>query len=550
LRDKKITLSNSFTAEHIPYEQTGYFSKIVTEYLSLREESLGQNTSLKHFYQHPVNLQGIKDAIDSRKNFSTNRKLLVDQLEIQYSNIETSDKVKSNISSLIDENTFTVCTAHQPNIFTGHLYFIYKIIHVIKLAYTLKHELPANNFVPVFYMGSEDADLEELGEVTINNEKYNWNTKQKGAVGRMLVDDALLAILSKIKGQLGVEVHGNEIINLVQECYVKGRTIQEACFYLVNKLFGEYGLIVLLPDNIELKKEMLPVFEDDIFNNVPSGIVTETSKQLAELYQVQAHPREINLFYLKDDIRNRIVLEKNIYKIKDTNLYFTKEALENELKQHPERFSPNVILRALYQETILPNILFVGGGGELAYWLELKNMFEHYKVPYPVLVLRNSFLLISENSDSLIKKIALTYPDIFKSENELVKKYVLKNTSHQLSLEKEKQKIGDVYEEMKISIEKIDTTLVAHVEALQARLLKTLDKLETKLLRAEKLKFESQQRQIEKIRNTLFPNNELQERVENFMPFYAKWGNNFMKVIYDNSLSLQQEFVIIIKEKS
>ncbi len=550
MRDKKITLSNSFTAEYIPYEQTGYFSKIVTEYLSLQEESLGQNTLLKQFYQHPVNLQGIKDAIDQRKNFSTNRKLLVDQLENQYSNIETSDKVKSNISALIDENTFTVCTAHQPNIFTGHLYFIYKIMHVIKLADTLKDELPANNFVPVFYVGSEDADLEELGEVTINNEKYNWDTKQKGAVGRMLVDDALLAILSKIKGQLEVEAHGKEIINLVQECYVKGRTIQEACFHLVNKLFAVYGLIVLLPDNIELKKEMLPVFEDDIFSNVSSGIVAETSKQLVEHYRVQAHPREINLFYLKDGIRNRIVLEKNIYKIKDTNLYFTKEALENELKQHPERFSPNVILRALYQETILPNILFVGGGGELAYWLELKNMFQHYKVPYPVLVLRNSFLLISENIDALIKKISLTYLDIFKSENELVKKYVLKNTSHQLSLEKEKQKIGYVYEEMKVSIEKIDTTLVAHVEALQARLLKTLDKLETKLLRAEKLKFESQQRQIEKIRNTLFPNNELQERVENIMPFYAKWGKDFMKVIYDNSLSLEQEFVIIIKEKS
>jgi bacillithiol biosynthesis cysteine-adding enzyme BshC len=540
---KKNTLPNSFTAEYIPYEQTGYFSKIVTDYLS-------QHTSLKQFYQHPVNLQGIKDAIDQRKNFFTNRKLLVDQLENQYSNIETSDKVKSNISELINENTFTICTAHQPNIFTGHLYFIYKIMHVIKLADTLKHELPGNNFVPVFYIGSEDADLEELGEVTINNENYNWNTKQKGAVGRMLVDDALLAILSKIKGQLGVEDHGKEIINMVQECYVKGRTIQEACFNLVNKLFAAYGLIVLLPDNIELKKEMLPVFEDDIFGNVPSGIVTETSKQLAEHYQVQAHPREINLFYLKDDIRNRIVLEKNIYKIKDTNINFTKEELENELKQHPERFSPNVILRALYQETILPNILFVGGGGELAYWLELKDLFKHYKVAYPVLILRNSFVLISENIEGLIKKISLTYPDIFTSENELVKKYVLKNTSHNLSLEKEKQTIGYVYEEMKVSIDKIDNTLVAHVEALRSRLLKTLDKLETKLLRAEKLKFESQQRQIEKMRNTLFPNNELQERVENFMPFYARWGNDFIKVIYDNSLSLQQEFGIIIKEKS
>ncbi len=535
------TLPNSFSASYISYKQTGYFSKIVTDYLS-------QNNSLKNFYQHSCNLQGIKDAVVSRKKFKTNRALLVDQLEQQYLNIVASHKVKENIAALNDENTFTICTAHQPNIFTGHLYFIYKIIHVIKLADTLNRDIPENKFVPVFYIGSEDADIKELGEVSINGEKYEWQTSQTGAVGRMLVDDELIKILKKIKGQLAAEKFGKEIIGLVEECYVKGNTIQNACFQLVNKLFSDHGLIVTLPDNYNLKKEMITVFLDDLFLNTPSEIVKSTFKKLAKDYKVQAHPREINLFYLKDSIRNRIVQQKNIYKIKDTDIQFTKEELVSELKEHPERFSPNVILRALYQETILPNVVFIGGGGELAYWLELKDMFQHYSIPYPVLILRNSFLFINKKIDAFLQKLSFTSLDIWQPENEMLKNFVTTNTTHQLSLENEKARIAVVYEGMKGVVKDIDITLVSHVEALQAKLLKTLDKLETKLLRAEKLKFESQITQIKKIRTNLFPGDELQERVENFIPFYAKWGKGFIKTIYDNALSLEQEFCIIKEE--
>ena len=475
--------------------------------------------------------------------------MLAEQLEQQYLSVETSSTVKNNISALLDENTFTICTAHQPNIFTGHLYFIYKIIHTIKLADTLNKELPENKFVPVFYVGSEDADLEELGEVFINGEKYKWATKQTGAVGRMLVDDELLKILKKIKGQLEAEQFGKEIIDVVQECYTKGRTIQDACFCLVNKLFGDKGLIVLLPDNAELKKQMITVFEDDIFKNTPSAIVEKATEHLSESYKVQAHPREINLFYLKDNIRNRIVENNGMYKIHDTSIQFSKEELQNELQDHPERFSPNVILRALYQETILPNLAFVGGGGELAYWLELKDMFQHYNIPYPVLILRNSFLLINKKIDSPIQKLSFSYPEIFKTEYDLVTGIVTKNSLHQLSLQKEKQQVASIYDAMKTPVKEVDATLVKHVEALQAKLLKTLDKLEIKLLRAEKKRFESQQQQVKKIRTNLFPNNSLQERVENFMTFYAKWGKEFLDVIYDNSLIFEQEFCIIKEEE-
>ncbi len=525
-------------ADFLSYQQTGYFSKIVTDYLS-------QNSLLQSFYQHPFNLEGIKSSIAERKKFNTNRQLLAAQLQLQYLSIEAPERVKQNITALADENTFTICTAHQPNIFTGHLYFIYKIIHAIKLADTLSRDLPEYKFVPVFYVGSEDADIKELGEVTINGEKYEWHTNQTGAVGRMKVDDELIDILKKISGQLSVEPFGNDIIALVEECYAKGKTIQDACFRLVNKLFAHHGLLVLLPDNAELKKLMLSIFEDDIFLNTPSQIVKKTSEELSKHYKVQAHPREINVFYLKDNIRNRIVEQNGFYSIIDTDIRFTKDEIKKELIQHPERFSPNVILRALYQETILPNIIFVGGGGELAYWLELKDLFQHYKVPYPVLLLRNSFLIIDEKMNLLIKKLELSSTNIFKAEDELLKNIVTKNSTHQLSLERQKQQITSIYKEIKVSATEVDVTLNNHVDALQARILNSLESLEKKILRAEKQKFDSQQRQIKNIKSNLFAGNSLQERVENFMPFYARWGKEFLEILYDNSLSLEQQFCII-----
>jgi bacillithiol biosynthesis cysteine-adding enzyme BshC len=360
-------------ATRLPYRQTNSFSKTVLDYLDHTE-------GLKPFYAHPPTVQGIKKAIDARKQFATNRELLVRELKKQYGGIEVSDKVKQNIEALLSKDTFTITTAHQNNIFTGPLYFIYKIIHAIKLADHLKTSLPSYNFVPVFYIGSEDADLDELNHIHLGGEKLTWNTKQTGAVGRMKVDKELVKLIGQMEGQLLVLPNGNEIIFSLKKYYKEGTTIEEATFRFVNSLFADYGLIVLLPDNTVLKKQMTKLFEDDLLNQTASGIVEKTAGRLdAAGYKVQASPREINLFYLLNDKRERIERGNSEWSIVNGGNKFTKEALLSELEQNPERFSPNVILRGLYQETILPNIAFIGGGGETAYWLQLKDLFEHYK---------------------------------------------------------------------------------------------------------------------------------------------------------------------------
>lgn len=530
-----------FKSFQIGYQKTGYFTKIVTDYLS-------QNIFLTKFYEHPVTIEGIKDAVAAEKCGNTARQLLAKELQKQYATVQTSERVSKNIEALQNENTFTVCTAHQPNIFTGHLYFIYKIMHAIKLADVLNEQLPDYNFVPVFYMGTEDADIEELGHIFLKGEKYEWNTRQTGAVGRMEVDEVLLKLLDKIEGRFSVDPFGKEIIELLKSCYKKGTTIQHATFNLVNSLFADYGLIVLLPDNAGLKSTMMEIFKDDLFNHTSSEIVSSTSEKLSAQYKVQAHPREINLFYLENGIRSRITFQNSTYRIQNSNLEFSKAELENELQVHPERFSPNVILRGIYQEKILPNIAFIGGGGELAYWLQLKDLFHHYKVHFPVLVVRNSFVLIEKRVSDLFKKLRIDLKEIFKGEDEIVKQLIKKNSRHKLSLEDEKQQIISVYEHAKSSAKEIDKSLLLHIENLKIKNLKSLEKLEKKLLKAEKKNFESGQRQVKKIKESLFPLNSLQERVDNFIPYYAKWGKEFLQVLYETSLPLEQKFTVITEE--
>ena len=368
-----------FVSEHLPYHQTNSFGKIALDYLNGSEK-------LRPFYSSLPTQQGIKETIEKKKQQPVNRSALVEVLRQQYQNVEASETVKGNIERLAEDNTFTVCTAHQPNLFTGPLYFVYKVLHTIKLAAFLKDQLPQYHFVPVYYMGCEDADFAELNHTYVDGRKIEWKKEQKGAVGRMTVEKTLRQLINELEGQLSGEAFGRDVVDLLRRCYADGKRIQDATFELVNELYGQWGLVVLIPDTPNLKKQMIGVFENDLFHNRSSQIVEKTSEKLGANYNVQASPREINLFYLKDDIRERIEERDGRFFILNTSLSFSQDEIKKELEDHPERFSPNVILRGLFQETVLPNIAFIGGSGEMAYWLQLKDLFEYYKVVYPVFV--------------------------------------------------------------------------------------------------------------------------------------------------------------------
>ncbi|RYY69716.1 MAG: bacillithiol biosynthesis cysteine-adding enzyme BshC [Chitinophagaceae bacterium] len=527
-----------FTASHIPYRDTRSFSAIAIDYAE------GQ-AALKPFYTHEPDLHGIKDAIAHRKAFAGNRSLLVSYLKEQYSAIQMNPKLQANIDSLLHENTFTITTAHQPNIFTGHLYFVYKILHAIKLAEHLKVAVPENNFVPVYYMGSEDADLDELGEVFINGTHYRWQTDQTGAVGRMKIDKAFIELIALIEGQLSVEPYGHEILQQVKKAYTLNKTIEQATFEFVHGLFDKYGLLIFLPDNAIPKKEFNAVVQKELAEQFSSKAVQETVKGFPEQYKVQAAGRDINLFYLQDGSRERIEKKGDSWILADQSKAWTNEELLLELQNDAKPFSANVILRPVFQEMILPNIAFIGGGGEIAYWLELKKVFEVAGVPYPVLILRNSFLVIDKKTADNIQALEMTAVDFFLPASEILKRIVNKHTTIQLDLAQQKAELNDLYKKIELLAAVADPTLQQHTQALFVAAEKRLIQLEKKMYKAEKLRFEAQQRQIEKIKGKLYPNNTLQERIDNLLPWYAKYGPQFIDMLYDNSQALEQQFYLL-----
>jgi bacillithiol synthase len=525
----------------LPYHQAGPFSKIVLDYLN-------ESPAIQPFYAHPVSTEGMRAAIRARKQSPVNRDLLVDVLRKQYQDMPLAKQQEVNLNQLGNTNSFTICTAHQPNIFTGYLYFVYKILHTIQLSRYLKTQFADCHFVPVFYMGSEDNDLDELGNIKLNGEKLVWDTPQQGAVGRMSTK-GLDTLIERIGGQLSFLPYGAELMALLKDCYLNSADIQTATFKLIQALFGEYGLLVLLPDNPALKAVMQPVFEDDLFHQAASAVVEKTIGKLSAHYKVQASPREINLFYLADNRRSRIVAKDGQFTVLGDSIHpsihFTAEEIRIELTKHPERFSPNVILRGLFQETILPNIAFIGGGGEIAYWLELKDLFDHYKVPFPALVLRNSFMIIETEWKQRIDQLKLKPESLFLAEHVLQEMVVAQHTKDRYTIEEEKQQVQSIYMLLGQMAAGIDSTLVAHTEALQAQSLKRLDGLEKKMLRAEKRKFETENKRLHHVKQHLFPGNGLQERTDNILPYYAKYGKAIIDLLLQTSLSLEQQFTIL-----
>jgi bacillithiol biosynthesis cysteine-adding enzyme BshC len=521
---------------YIPYRETGYFSKLVLDYLDEKEE-------LKPFYQHPVSIDGIKAAIKERQQTINHRDLLVDELRKQYDGFDLTGLQKNNLRNLKSENTFTITTAHQPNIFTGHLYFIYKILHAIKLSQTLSQQLPEYNFVPIFYMGSEDADLAELGHINLNGEKLEWKTNQSGAVGRMKVDKNFLELIERIASEISVLPFGKELIETFKSSYTLGLSIQQATLRLVNELFKDYGLLVLIPDNANLKRPFNPIVKRELSEQFSKPLVEETVEALGKNYKIQAAGREINLFYLTDNLRERIVLVKGNFQA--ASFEWTLDEVLKEVEEYPERFSTNVILRGVFEETILPNIAFIGGAGEIAYWFELKKVFEACKVPFPVLILRNSFLLIDEKQKALIDKLGFTIQDLFLSNHDLLNKIVAEKSLLQLNLDDEKLRLEKFYDQIQSIAVDVDASLADHVKSLQLSALKKISALEKKILRSEKRKFEAQQRQISRIKDQLFPNNSLQERIDNFSPYYSRYGKNWLELLCSKSLSLEQQFEIL-----
>lgn len=526
-------------ASCIDYKDTHCFSQTLLAYID-------RDPAFEPFITGWPDLESFGRQIELKKQHPVRRKPLVDLLEKQYGNLlESAPSVKQNIKHLGDDRTFTVTTGHQLNVFTGPLYFIFKIISAIRLAEDLKAAYPDYNFVPVYWMASEDHDFAEINHTYLLGQKITWDTPAISATGRMATASMKDAVRN-YQGYLGLSGHAAKLSSLVQEAYLGHDNLAAATRTLVHSLFYKFGLVILDADDPTLKKEFAPIIADDVFNEYSHKLVTDRSQQLVEAgFSTQISGRPINFFYLTDTFRERLVYENGYYQVLNQDLRFSQEELATEIRNHPERFSPNVVMRPLYQEVVLPNLAYIGGGAEIVYWLQLKSVFDHYNVPFPLLVPRNSALVTEEAMIDKVFRLDMDINDVFRSEMDLKREYVHKRTQHTLDLQDEWMELSAVFSKIKLRAHKIDPTLGPSTEAVQARLKRAIHNLEKKLLKAEMRNHAEAVVQIERIKEKLFPNGGLQERSENFGLLYVKYGEQLLDELHRHFQPLDFKFTVL-----
>ncbi|WET01578.1 bacillithiol biosynthesis cysteine-adding enzyme BshC [Flavobacterium sp. YJ01] len=523
----------------ISFQSSGYFSKLMQDYLD-------QKTELKTLYNNFPTLENFEKQIaEKAANFDhSNRAVLVDSLQKQYQNIEISDLTRQNISLLALENTFTITTGHQLNLFSGPLYFLYKIISTINLTKELKSKYPSYNFVPVYWMATEDHDFEEINYFNFKGKKIRWNAESTGPVGRLSTNglEDLFEVYSK---ELGSSTNANSLKKLFEDAYLKHENLADATRFLANSLFSQYGLVILDADNADLKRTFIPFVKEELENQTSFKTVQKSIEKL-ENYNVQVNPREINLFYIEDKLRERIIFENDKYIVNNTKITFSKEEILKLLESNPEKFSPNVIMRPLYQEIILPNLCYIGGGGEIAYWLELKGFFDAVNITFPILLVRNSVLLATEKQAKKADNLNLSWKDLFSKSENLINEITHKLSPFPIDLTEQKEALEKQFNYLFELAQKTDKSFSGAVKAQEIKQKKGLENLEKRLLKAQKRKLQDQLQRVTDLQCELFPNYGLQERQTNFSEFYLENGEQLIPLLIHKLKPLEHNFDIII----
>jgi bacillithiol biosynthesis cysteine-adding enzyme BshC len=526
-------------ASNIDYKDTGSFSKILLDYIE-------RDSKLASFITDWPTLPAFERQIAAKKSHYTplQRTQLTEVLHTQYGEL-SNGVVAAQIQLLSKENTFTVTTGHQLNLFTGPLYFLFKIASTIKLTRQLKSTYPTFDFVPVFWMATEDHDFAEINHTYLHGEKISWNRPAGPAAGRISTEGIEAAVQKYLAG-LGLSGYAKELGDMVRSAYLAGDSLSNATRRFVHELFGEEGLVIIDADHPVLKQQFAPIIEADILHQHSFHSIERANKELeAHGYPVQVNGREINFFYLSEESRERIVYQDGKYRVLHGEKVWTADQLKEEIQQSPLNFSPNVVMRPVYQEVVLPNLAYIGGAAEVAYWLQLKGVFDQYQIPYPLIIPRNSAIITDSTVLDKMTRLGLNLAQLFQATEQIQKQYVASHTAHTLHLEEEWEAFQKIFDQIKSRSVAIDPTLGPSTAAVEARLRRALQNLEKKLLKADLRNHQDAVQQIERLKEKLFPGGSLQERKENFGLFYVKHGNQLIKELIEQFDPLAFKFTIL-----
>lgn len=486
----------------IPLAQTRAFSTLLKEYLA-------QSDGLKPFQHYSPSIEGIKQALTALDFTHEKRKVLTRALKRQYETCIPSTLIEQQLERIEDPNTFFITTGQQIHVLGGPLYVLFKIATTIKLAEECNRCMPDKHFIPLFWMASEDHDLEEIDHLSVFGKLHRVDLKATGPAGRVSnapINDWISSV--------------PDVPALFKEAYAQQENLSKATRHWLHTLFAENGLIILDADDQELKKEFIPIIEQELFAGLAGQTVRDCTACIEQQgYKGQIYPRDINLFYISDEGRHRIEFKNDRYEVLGTGLSFDPYQLKTEVHEHPERFSPNVVLRPVYQQYILPNVAYVGGPAEVAYWLQLKTLFDKLGMRMPVLMPRNFGMVLSKNLVSRFQKLDLAYQDVFLSEEEL-KQVFFAHKNYQLpEWNDTKVLLDQFWENIEYKALQADGSLQGYVAAERSKLEKQIDQIQKRVHKSYEQKLDQEMKQLKQLQEKVLPHGTLQERKESFLSF-------------------------------
>lgn len=500
---------------------------------ALVQDYLDQKEDISECYSFEHSLEGVIAAAKARAAETKDYSVLVELLTAQANTSKFASKeVFENILKL-NSGAVTITTGHQLCIYGGPLFFFHKILSAVALSRKLQER--GIEAIPVYWMASEDHDFEEINHVFINNEKVTWEIEAKGPVGHLSLSH-LADFKQKLSALFSNDPLKKEMLAKLDAIYVQNKNLAEATRDFVYSVFGELGVVVIDADDGRLKSQFKPIIKRELIEQFSNKALEKSNKKLVELgYPLQVEGREINLFYMLDDYRERLVKTETGFATADGIHSWQSNELLAELENNPEHFSPNVVLRPLYQEAILPNAAYIGGPGELSYWLQLKPVFDAVNCFYPAVLLRDMVLISTEKTQKRLSQLDINYADAKLKYDDLLKLVVRKEGSHEHLVDESLEQISSSLNDLLTRLGELNENLKISGETEKIRILKRLNTLQKKVLRYDKNNAETASNRIEEVKNALFPFDTPQERVHNWLVYShepKKWCEEILPFYY------------------
>ncbi len=532
---------------YIKYQDLPGFRSIYLDYIN------NENFVKQYYNQNFRDEKSYTDKFNEIAGYERlHRNLLPDIISEQYDDQYKSQLLKTNLDLLNNSNTLAVVTGQQLELYSGPLYTIYKIITAIKFARKLKEQYDGYNFVPIFWLEGDDHDFEEVASFSIFNKtnelvklKYEdgkTDEANRGSIGKLAFNENFDTLAVQLKDELKETEFKDSLVDSLNEIYNSSSTFINSFRKFLNKLFGEYGLIVFDPQDAKIKKLLRPIFKNELTNyRLHSDTAIQVSAQLDEHYHAQVKVKPVNLFLNDKDGRHLIEPTEEGFKLRNKRNRFSLDELLDRIDTDPSDFSPNVLLRPVCQDYILPTAFYVGGPAEIAYFAQVVPNYDFFNVPKPFVFPRASTTIVEKNILGLLEKFELNITDVFGDGDELKNRIV--NNLSEVDINKifdaSAKDINIALDKLKEQLFAIDPTLIDNANKSLDKILHTLNIMKSKSENAMNRKHDIVLRQVNKVLENLYPNGNYQEREINYLSFAVKYGDDIIKWLF-NELTINK----------